>query len=138
MLLEGSALITDIFYSSSLLCHLIIWKCGLCMSSRHQSLFSRNLTISYMTGELKFWYLSFQESELLAVGCHIVVLIWGDLFLGEIYTFTYFGLNISFQWKEWLLWLGLFQFFAATCMAFFRGASHAIRTVCFLHSFLKY
>lgn len=101
---------------------------------------------SYMTGELKFWYLSFQESELLAVACHIVVLVWGmplsciatiflltesagDEFLGEVYTAEVLGFKFAFLLKEWLLWLALLQFFSATCIAFVRGASHAVRTV---------
>jgi hypothetical protein len=53
----------------------------------------------------------------------------GDEFLSEVYTLQFLGFKFAFLLKEWLLWVALLQFFSATCIAFVRGASHAVKTV---------
>jgi len=71
----------------------------------------------YLTGKLEFWYLSFQESELVGVIAHILVYIYGREPLEHDYTI----MGYTQQYKEWIWWVCTAQFVSAAISGLVRG-----------------
>jgi len=76
----------------------------------------------YLTGKLEFWYISFQESELIGVMAHIGAYAYGTEFLEEYWTFY----GVTLQCKEWLWWGVTAQFISAAISGLIRGTYYSL------------